>query len=62
VFDFFMWGGFVFCAIWHVISLLLLWEQLILRSDPESSDLLALGINVGLSGVSLCYFGMLAFK
>lgn len=60
MFSFFMWGGFVFCVIWHVISLLLLWSEF--PRNPESSDLLALGINVGLSGVSLCYFGMLAFK
>mgnify|MGYP000882259663 CR=1 FL=1 len=55
-----MWGGFIFCAMWHVISLLLLW------TDEERKDnifiMSALIMNLGLSGVSLCYFGMLAFK
>ena len=60
MFDFFMWGGFVFCAMWHLLSLLLLW------TDGERKDnifiMSALTMNLGLSGVSLCYFGMLAFK
>jgi len=60
VVEFFMWGGFIFCAMWHVISLLLLW------TDEERKDnifiMFALIMNLGLSGVSLCYFGMLAFK
>ncbi len=58
--EFFMWGGFIFCAMWHVISLLLLW------TDEERKDnifiMSALIMNLGLSGVSLCYFGVLAFK
>jgi len=52
-----MWGGFVFCVIWHVYSLLMLWGEG--RQDAAGFALMA---NVGLSGVSLCYFGMLAFK
>jgi hypothetical protein len=55
-----MWGGFVFCAMWHLLSLLLLW------TDGERKEnifiMSALTMNLGLSGVSLCYFGMLAFK
>lgn len=57
--NFFMWGGFIFCAIWHVISLLLLWADI---SSVDDKLVISSVMNVGLSGISLCYFGMLAFK
>jgi hypothetical protein len=58
VFSFFVWGGFVFCAIWHAVSLLMLWAD----GEKKDTTLFALMTNIGLSGVCLCYFGMLAFK
>jgi hypothetical protein len=64
-----MWGGFVFCAIWHAFSQLVLWVEVYREDSNEWKDrdvhfsfLLLMGMNIGLSGVSLCYFGMLAFK
>lgn len=64
-----MWGGFVFCVIWHAISQLLLWSEVFRDGYDEWKDrddnfpiLLLMGMNIGLSGLSLCYFGMLAFK
>ena len=59
--DFFMWGGFIFCVIWHVISHLLLWADGG-RAGSHDTAMFALMANIGLSGVSLCYFGMLAFE
>lgn len=55
-----MWGGFIFCAIWHIVLQLLLWSEA--TKNGEYDLILLLIMNVGLSGAGLCYFGMLAFK
>ena len=54
--NFFMWGGFVFCALYHVIS-----YQLIFTGNDGEDTFGQNMTNVGLSGIGLCYFGMQAF-
>ena len=56
--SFFMWGGFVFCGLWHLLSFLCLFV-----SSPYTDDAptFLIMLNVGLSGISLCFFGMQAF-
>ena len=56
--DYFMWGGFVFCALYHVISYRLLFSDYNAQSGGTVDTAM---INVGLSGIGLCYFGMQAF-
>ena len=61
--DFFLWGGFVFSLLWHLVS----WLKVFINSDDTNvipihhRDAIAL-INLGLSGVALCVFGYLAFN
>jgi small basic protein len=56
--SFFMWGGFVFCGLWHLLSFPFLFV-----SSPYTDDAptFLMMLNVGLSGISLCFFGMQAF-
>ena len=59
--DFFMWGGLVYSVIWHFIALF--WNHTEVQSPDTLNNVMnSAMINVGLSGVSLCYFGMQAFK
>jgi len=56
--NFFLWGGFVFCVVWHFFSHGLVWTH---STNDVEGTLSQHVINLGLSGVSLCYFGMQAF-
>jgi hypothetical protein len=56
--NFFMWGGFVFCALYHVISYLFILSPNNTREDGTFGQHMT---NLGLSGIGLCYFGMQAF-
>jgi hypothetical protein len=55
--DFFMWGGFVFCAIWHFYS----WSMLLPPSFEGYGTKTDMTDSIGFSGMGLCYFGMQAF-
>ena len=56
--NFFMWGGFVFCTLWHIGYLAVFYHNFT-SGDETSREIQAL--HVGISGISLCYFGMQAF-
>ena len=62
MFSFFMWGGFVFSLVWHLSSLRIMFVAIIDLADGVNHAADSIMINIGLSGISLCYFGMLAFK
>ena len=58
--DFFMWGGFIFCLIWHFVYLRTIWDNLTnVVVDPKDEGLV--NLNAIISGIGLCYFGMLSF-
>jgi hypothetical protein len=56
--DLFMWYGFLFCAFYHVGSYILLFSDHSVQSGGTVDTTI---INIGLSGIGLCYFGMQAF-
>ena len=58
--DFFMWGGLVYSLIWHLIAVF--WNHTERQSrDTLNNVMNSAMINIGLSGVCLCYFGMQTF-
>jgi hypothetical protein len=58
--DFFMWGGFVFCLLWHLMYLKVFFD-ILLSTELEQTAQEMINLNVIVSGIGLCYFGMQAF-
>ena len=58
--NFFMWGGFVFCLIWHFVYLRAIWDDLV-NGVVDSRMESLVNLNAIISGIGLCYFGMQAF-
>ncbi len=59
--DFFIWGGFVYCVIWHLFAIF--WNHTETLPSKTTVEIMnSAMMNIGLSGVCLCYFGMQAFK
>ena len=56
--DLFMWGGFGFCVIYHVISYVFIFSVNNTVRDGTLGQHLT---NIGVSGIGLCYFGMQSF-
>jgi len=54
---FFLWGGFVFCAIWHFYS----WVMVLPPQFESDGSKTEQSNSIGFSGMGLCYFGMQAF-
>ena len=56
--EWFLWGGFGFSVVWHLVSWFVAWAAWDIAD--ESAPMILAIINLGLSAVALCGFGLIA--
>ena len=60
--SFFLWGGFVFCLLWHLLYLKVFVDNLLdLDHGLDETAMQIITLIVIVSGIGLCFFGIKAF-
>lgn len=60
--SFFLWGGFVFCLLWHLLYLKVFVDNLLdLDHGLDETAMQMITLIVIVSGIGLCFFGINAF-